>query len=68
METETKQITKELKALNKNIRDRMDTITQVKEALKNAREDYEAAVNELSEYIDGLEQPKLEFQKGGQGG
>ena len=57
-------ITKELKALNKKIRDRGETIHQLKEALKNAREDYEAAVNELSEYIDELEQPKLEFQKG----
>lgn len=57
-------ITKELKALNKKIRDRLDTVQAVKEALKNAREDYEAAVNELSEYIDELEQPKLEFQKG----
>lgn len=64
MKSET-TITKELKALNKKIRDKMDTVQAVKEALKNAREDYEAAVNELSEYIDELDQPKLQFEKGG---
>lgn len=60
------QIKADLKELNRKIRDKWDTVQAVKDALKNAREDYEAAVNELTEYIDELDQPKLPFAPPGE--